>query len=401
MNDEIIDGILVTGQSNAGYYHGEPGGPKLKVFTDAKSLLMLAGKAGGSVGGDVGDTFAPADFAPFIEPTGHGQSPAGMLGLAILHMSKAFGRSDRPLALHTSFRGDTDLTSMLPDGPFNIHENSRNALLAMSEAAETHNARFELRMVDMIQGEGGPFTGYADTLRRYLSEAFPPLGPSTGLGPRPCFMFSQVNSFTTATEANPVVQDQLDVAYEFHGCGVILAGPMYQFPFYDPGHIIDYGRMMHGEVRAAAYHHVITCGGIWNPLWPASQKISRFGTQILIPFVLPPDSTELFWDEDWIAPVPDKGFSFVQSGGEPVEIASIELLGSSVLIELSGIPTGIDQRIEYALYNDPGCFGWASGRGQLYAKSERAPPVFAPLGFPVPSTVRHYSVCFRLPVIGA
>ena len=390
-----IEGGLIIGQSNAGYLHGEPGGPKIPRFDPQCEIYMLAGMAGGSLGEETAAQFA-TEIEPYSEPLGLGQSPAGMMGYASYLIDRGQGCEVRPLALHSSHRGSSPLGHMFPGSGYHLHENAVEAQIAFVVAFAKRGIDYRLKWVDIIQGEGGPFTGYAELFRTYVREVVPMIAAASG-SPPPSVIFSQINSFTNALECNSVALEQFQIARELAASNVFLTGPMYQYPFHDPGHLTDVARMMHGEVRALILQHAVRDQKPWNPLWPATGHAQLIGDSIRLEMKVPPGTVRLSFDNDWVPDVPNKGFLVFNQHGSAAEIRSVEIDGTYVLIRLGDGAEISGGKLEYATYNSPNVVWWASGRGLLYAETDVPSPYHA-MGFPIPKLVRHYCVTFSLPL---
>lgn len=390
-----IEGILTLGQSNAGFLHGQPGGPILTDLNAQGQLLQLTGKAGGSVCDEEPDRFVP-QLEPYTEPRGAGQTPAGMFGYASVMLDRLYKLPAQTLALHTAFRGDTPLERLFPNQPFHIHENAIGSQQAIADACAEMGYVYSLQWIDIIQGEGGPFENYGDLFERYLSEVVPLFQQFSGLGGQLRVLYSQINSFTHAVSCNEVSIEQSERASSFKRLGAFLAGPMYQYPFHDPGHLTDKARMMHGEVRALVRHHVNQTGN-WTPLSPVTTHLEASGATLRIKMELPPGTDQLLLDRDWIPPAPDEGFTVKSASGEQLSISNVSIDRETIVITLHQPLTTSYCLVDYATYNSPGIEWWASGRGHVYADSN-VPSPYHELGFNIPATIRHYCVAFSLTI---
>jgi len=358
---------------------------------------MLEGKAGGSQGQEEPETFLAA-VEPYREPLGFGQTPAGMLGLAADLLAAAAGDELGVLALHSSFRGDCALGALMPGGPYNVHENAVAAIKAFKSAFAAMGDAYELKWIDIIQGEGGPFIDYGALLKHYIENIIPLFSAAADQEYLPKVIFSQINSFTNAVQVNNVALEQYEAARVLLDDGsAFLAGPMYHLPFHDPGHLTDAARMMHGEMRALVRHYLIDLNESWNPLWPDGSAVALEGRLIRVPMRLPPGASHLCFDDDWIPAVPGKGFLFQDASGAQCIIENVRLDDHVVSILLES-PPAAGGTLSYATFNGPGVEWWASGRGHLFAETG-IPSPFAALSFDVPRTIRHYCVTFSLPVV--
>ena len=119
--------------------------------------------------------------------------------------------------------------------------------------------------------------------------------------------------------------------------------------------------------------------------------VTRNGVEIDVKFAVP--GKALAFDGDVVPPTPDQGFVY-RDDANSAHIVAVTLVGADVVrITLDQPPTGGGRRIEYALDNQLAPDGFTSGRGNLYSE-DAATSVYARLGYPVPTRVRHYAVRF-------
>jgi hypothetical protein len=248
----------------------------------------------------------------------------------------------------------------------------------------------------LIQGESGPpgRDNYAGLLRDFLDDVLPSLTAQTGQARAPLCVLLQTNaSNTQSATAVDVSLAQWDVA-RTRPLDTVLAGPMYQFPLSDTVHQSAEGRMMLGDLLALVFETRIIRGQPFEPLHPAAARL--VDDAVVISFKRPTDSLGLQWDETWIPPVLDYGFQIKGEAG-PISIAAVEITGQSeVTIRLGPRSSKRGLIVSYAM-GQPHTQGWAPGRGQLTAPTERR-SAFASLGARIPDTVAHYAVRFALPV---
>lgn len=258
-----------------------------------------------------------------------------------------------------------------------------------------------------IQGEGGEpgRTTYANALNTFINSFRPEARDAVGQASLAKFAIVQTNvgDWPDAEPATSNMESvnlaQWDVGRTRYADGVRLVGPMYQCPIIlnpaDNIHTSLLGRLMLAEMVADAYVQERRTGQGWKPLWPVSAV--RSGVNVDITFEVPYGS--LSWDTDWVAPVSNKGFAYVDSNGvQAVQSAAI-MSANVVRLTLATVPTGGSPVVQYALgaVRDSVSDGWAAGRGQLMVDSGRA-SFFAAAGYDVPSTIRHYCVKFQMEV---
>lgn len=392
-------GIRMTamiGQSNAGSGSGAAGGPTFTAHAFPAWGLML--ETGETSYGDHADSTAgwrpPYDLAPYAEPSGFGQAPIGMFLEAHLRFERDAARRAAPRVCHTSWEGSQPIGSFMPAA--SGHYNHENLVLAIQRAASfaaKYQRSFHLDAVVLVQGEAGP-TPYASPFGSWLDTVPSLYAAAAGQAANPAMLWLQTNTDSSSSTSSGVELDQLSVARARVSPAFSLVGPMYAYPISasDHIHLTDLGRMMLGEAVAVAHDRVVRQGAAWHPLWPVAGGVTRSGAVITIPMSLPPGTSALSIDSDWV-PATNKGFVFGQTGGNSVTISSVAISGTNVIVTLSDTPTGTSQKISYAIANDSGTSGWATGRGQIYAADGRRSWA-SRLGYAVPAYVRHYCVRF-------
>lgn len=397
LDDAGIRMTAMIGQSNAGAGSGAAGGPTFTPHAFPAWGLML--ESGETSYGDHADSASPYrppyDLAPYAEPSGYGQAPVGMFLEAHLRFERDAGRRAAPRVCHTSWEGSQPITSFMPGS--SGHYNHENLVLAVQRAAQfaaKYQRSFVLDAVVMIQGEAGPYP-YASAFGTWLDTVPALYAAAAGQTAAPRILWMQINTGSDQTASSGVEIDQLSVARARISPPFSLVGPMYAYPVSasDHIHLTDLGRMMMGEAIAVAHDRVVRQGAAWHPLWPVSGGVTRSGAVITIPMSLPPGTSALSIDNDWVQSVTNKGFVFSQTGGNSPTISGVTISGTNILVTLDVTPTGTSQRISYAISNDPNTSGWATGRGQIYAADSRKSWANR-LGYAVPDHVRHYCVRF-------
>jgi hypothetical protein len=246
-----------------------------------------------------------------------------------------------------------------------------------------------------VQGETSS-ANYAADFNMLVTNANADIAAATG-GAAPKWLVAQIN--TIASEAG-FRQEPLDLlsVVRSRPSEMTMVGPMYQYPLQaDDGlHPTEIGKFMFGESVALADEYLRA--GSFNPLWPlASGAVTRTTNVIDVKFQLPPGTTGLAFDADWVRAATNYGFVYTDDSGAPPAITNVAIVGSdTVRITLASTPTGANRKVQYALGQGPvGDNLWASGRGQLYAPTTRSSLVSS-LGLGnAPATVRHYAVRFQ------
>jgi hypothetical protein len=389
------------GQSNAGSGSGPSGGPTWTDHRFSHHLLMAEGSP--SVYGNLEVSTLgfrpPYDFAAYAQPAGYGQDPLGMALEALVQFERDAGVRNPARVGQVSWEGGQPLGNFFPGTASHWnHENMVYRLGQIKSFADKYPFdSVSLPAIVLIQGEAGPYP-YATTLESWIDDVLPLYKTPVAQSSTPKLLFMQINTGTSSGSNSGVELDQLAVARS-RWPAVSLVGPMYQYPFWLPTssngiHLSDLGRMMMGENIAIAIDRVVRRGLSWNPLWPLAGGVTRVNNVITIPMIGTAEASPLKFDDDWVQGVTNRGFVFSQTGGNSPVIQSVEISGSNVVVTLDVTPTGSSKKISYALANDTGTDGWATGRGQLYVSDQRT-SVFYRRGFAVPSKVRHYCVRFQ------
>lgn len=389
-----IEMVLYIGQSNAGYGSGAVGGPVYTENLYPHHLFYVrdSGQSGGS-GEDIYFGIRP-DFLSATEFTGYGQSPAFVFGQALVRYDRDAGRRSPPRVTHTSWEGSQPLNNFFPgtSGHY-LHENALGAVTRAKAHAPAYGKTVRVPAVIFDQGEAGVSSGTWNGLAGdYVDDVLPLYAGDDGVTPR--FLFVQSSLGSDTSSASGIELAQLAFARSRSSPAVSLIGPTYQAPLHDTIHRTDLGRMMVAENAAIAYERAVIQGAAWNPLWPVSGGVTRAGSIVTIPMTLPPGATALSLDSDWVTGLTTYGFAYIRNGS-PLTISSVAIVGTSVRLTLSADPGSLGtERVDYAIQNDTGDTGWATGRGGLYAESSHV-SVYNRLGFNVPEIVRHYCVRFR------
>lgn len=130
----------------------------------------------------------------------------------------------------------------------------------------------------------------------------------------------------------------------------LVATPCYAVPGGINGHRTPIGQRQQGAYLAKVYQRVVIEGGTWAPLYPLSAV--RAGAVVTVTFNVP--LAPLVFDTppggSLLGP---RGFEFVDDSASATA-SSAAIVGNTVQVTLSGVPTGANKRIKYAV---AGTFG--------------------------------------------
>lgn len=226
-----------------------------------------------------------------------------------------------------------------------------NMLVALEKAKVLAAARGLKIIVDAVvckHGESGASDpAYKSYLQEWRSDIEADVKAVTGQVAGVHFIFSQPSSFTvTNPEAALAMLELHNEDERFH-----LACPDYCVG--SAGYHIDYLHMVGpGYAHLGAYY-----AQAWmQALWGASGRnkvlqmtsASRTGSQVIVLFDVPVAPLQL--DTVSVAEAQNFGFRFYDSNGEiPIESVSLSGDGVSVTVQLASIPSGTEERVEYAL----------------------------------------------------
>lgn len=390
-----IDVHMMIGQSWAGP-GDQVGGPVMKENLFPRHVLQI-----GNYALDYGDSDnayygLDRDLEPYNEKvaTDFGASPMSLVLHAMTQADRDKGRRCLPRVGYTTWEGSQPLASFFPNasGHYN-HENAIKALKRAKELSAPYVRPLRLASVVMIHGQNGP-DPYTATFTDWVQNVLPLYPAAIGQSELPPFAFFQTNHALDVVPTDRVVFDQLASARSWASPARSLGGPTYQYPLRDTIHYNDYGKMMFADVCAYVLDYVVRQKVAWNPLWPVAGGLTRSGAVITIPLTLPPGALGLAFDDDWVQTVTNRGFKFLQTGGNCVSISSVSIVGNSIQITLSATPTGTSKKIQYAYDNNTGTANWSTGRGQVYATTDWQ-SLFHRRGYDVPPTVRHYLTRFE------
>ena len=136
---------------------------------------------------------------------------------------------------------------------------------------------------------------------------------------------------------------------------------------------------------------VLVDGLTWTPLSPTS--VTRTGNVITATFYVP--VPPLQFDTTLVLPKANQGFEYFDNSPTPPTITNVQIVGNTVRITLSAIPTGSNQRLRYAYTGVIGQVGAnqvGSPRGNL-RDSDATPSLYG-------SNLYNWAVTFDKPVTG-
>ncbi len=380
------DTILFYGQSNAG---AGGTGPALLLAPAFPGRLLTFATTSQVYSTRLVGSDALRGTAPLRDHPRYAPFPATAMGHSL-----AARWPERRFFLQTTWVGSQQLPTFLA-GTL-AWQNLHNAAAAQKVAVAGKGLESRISAVVLIQGESGPVghAPYAQMLRG-LAESLPSsLQAAASQARAPVLFIPQVIMPDTAGFAPSGVElAQWSVAQAMPD-EVTLVGPMYPFPLADLIHQNAEGRMMLGEMLALVHDQVAVRQERFVPLHPAA--ITRDGRVLTVTFTRPRGSGALRWDEDWIAPSPNYGFTYKDAKTDTA-IHSTEIVGpDTVRITLHAEPTASGGALLYA-QGQPYAAGWTSGRGQLVAPSGQSSH-FARAGYKVPRQIDHYCIRFEMAV---
>jgi hypothetical protein len=200
-----------------------------------------------------------------------------------------------------------------------------------------------------------------------------------------------VNTGDTATGFTGIELAQRDV--ELARADVTLVGPMYQFPLQADGiHLTNAGRAYQGDLNATVKAYEESSGLRFRPLDCTGAVLA--GSVVTLTFRLPPETTTLAFDNDFVGAVANRGLVYVDSTTSATVTGVTISSPTTLAVQLSGVPTGTGKAIRCALWSDNVADGWASGRSTICAQTSHRSFAKAQ-GFTCPDFVRHYSLRFE------
>lgn len=167
-----------------------------------------------------------------------------------------------------------------------------------------------------------------------------------------CQCSSQMFDYGYGPELSRITyQSQYEAALDSGSDNIYLLGPKYQYAYETPGaqptgapyvHMTTDSYSWLGQKYAQVLGRIIG-GTNWKPLYPTS--IGRSGAVITVNFNIP--TGPLVLDTTIVSSRAHYGFEYVDSASTPT-ISSVVVNSSTVVITLSGTPTGTGKTLRYA-----------------------------------------------------
>lgn len=384
--------VTVQGQSNAGAPVSYLSGSYSQLPYPGHTLQMHP------VANASGYSLQPAtdltDLAPAADANPANNYVSTLIGHAIEGLGYRAPFKPSPGVLtQTTWSGGQPISHFQKNAPGSYWwANAIQARQKAKELALKYGRTIQEKWMVWIQGEGGEHgrTAYANALNTFINSFLPEARDALGQASLAKFAIVQ-NNVGDWPDAEPATSNmestnlaQWDVGRTRYADGVRLVGPMYQCPIIlnpsDNIHTSLLGRLMLAEMVADAYVQENVKEQGWKPLWPVNAV--RSGLNIDLTFEVPEGT--LSWDTDWVLPIANMGFAYVDSNGSQA-IQSVTITSSTtVRITLASTPTGGSPVVKYAIgsVRDSISDGWASGRGQLMSATNR-PSFFYRSGYAV------------------
>jgi hypothetical protein len=331
--------ILSTGQSlSTGWYSG----PAISTTQPYNNMMLTNG---------VESTSAP--LVPLIE-SGNGE--AGNVETISSGMANALHILDsllRPVVVNLHGKSGFRYSDV-KKGTTQYNKGMLQASTTKSYIENTLKQTYLPIAVTAVHGEGnyslGTGLAYESNLVDWQADYQNDLNTLNNSSTTIPLFINQMNSAWTGEIASA----QLNAHINNPG-KIVLVEPKYQYTYSDHLHVSNNIQQKHmGEMFAKVINKVVLKGQVWNPLMPSS--VNRIGAQVTVSYLIATGTLAI--DTTNVAQRPNYGFEFVQTGGNSVSISSVALVNnnSQVLITLSGVPTGTDQRVRYA-WSCPGGYG--------------------------------------------
>lgn len=288
-------------------------------------------------------------FIPLVETWDGSQGETLASGMANLLSQRAVdaGGSHRSLFSAHGVGGQPYSALRKGTGPFANGMAQVAAGLALAQAA---GEAYAVRAVMIVHGESdhlGNNANYDLDLLEWQSDYQADIQAMTGQTLPVPLITDQMSSFSaygSATSAIP--QLQLEAARNAPD-RIVLMGPKYVLGYVPDGvHLTGEGERWLGEMYAKVFERVLIEGEPWRPVSP--REITREGAEITVRFWVP--APPLVLDEVIVTNPGNYGFGYTDSSGAPPTITSVALAGEdSVVITLSAVPVGGNQRVTYAM----------------------------------------------------
>jgi len=221
--------------------------------------------------------------------------------------------------------------------------------------AQAGGEPYAVRAVVVVHGESdhlGSNATYDLDLLEWQSDYEADIQAMTGQTLPVPLLTDQMSSFSaygSATSAIPQLQLEASRAAPDR---IVLMGPKYVLPYVPDGvHLTGEAERWLGEMHAKVFERVLIEGEPWRPVSP--REITRDGAEISVRFWVP--VPPLVLDETLVSNPGNYGFGYTDSSGAPPTITSVALVGDdTVVLTLSAMPVGGNQRVTYAMNGIPG-----------------------------------------------
>lgn len=347
------------------------------------------------------------DIIPYAPSSGANlQSILAMAMIALTQFERDAGIENAVRVGTVSARGETAIEYFFPGSvvppstSVYTHENAVEETARVADCASRYPIMtHSLDTLVFIQGENDNATGtpWNTQFEAFVdTDCVPAYVTASGVAVTPKIILMQ--TATASNDSTPNGNGLAQLAFaRSRPTTTALAGPMYPYEMYAGTfiHIADFGRMRAGECIAIAALHM-EAGTPFNGLRPVAGGATRVNNVITIPMELPPECTALAFDTTTVGTsgVTNHGFVFSQTGGNSPVITNVAISGTDIVVTLDVTPTGTAMKIDYAVGNNTGTTGWATGRGTLYSEDPRE-SVFYRLGYTdLPNKVRHFCASF-------
>jgi len=235
---------------------------------------------------------------------------------------------------------------------------------AVSLAAAS-NQFFAVRAFLWIQGEtdqniGTTKSAYVSSLNTLIADINADVKAATGQPEDVLCLMYQTSSCSSGQTNNGVVPNaQREVAND--NAKAFMACPTYFFDYIDVRHLTAQSSKWLGAYLGLAYKRVVVDGGDWSPLQPT--QVWRQGKVAVVKFHVP--RPPLCIDTSRVAAATNYGFSLTDSGGTPITIDSVAVIGPDTvkIVAATTIPAGAI--LSYATDGSTGVGRTSGPRGNL------------------------------------
>jgi hypothetical protein len=340
-----INHLLGTGQSLS---VGSAGNPALSKNQPYRNMMFSTGAIAGGTG--------LTELVPLVEGIG---SPGDVETL-----SSALANQVTRMARDEVFTTNPDATrshDLLVSGhgiggtPYSglkkgtiAFTNGIAQVTAGKQIADDLGKSYVVRAITNVHGESDQVAGnpaYVANLVEWQSDYEKDIQAITGQTDPVPMLHTQFSSWTKlSTTTSQIVIDQLTAHVQNPG-KIVLVGPKYYLEYAADGvHLTNAGYRHMGEDYAKAYRRVVLEGKPWEPVRPIA--VTRTGATITVKFAVP--APPLTLDTTLVTNPGNFGFELAETGGAET-ITRVEIGGpDTVVITLSGAPTGTSPRVRYA-----------------------------------------------------